>query len=306
MLTSSSSFVNDQGILYACTMAQNRHDRRMGLFQDQTDSLSELKRLAALVQDPVRVDEIGSSQWPLAMISYGLATCNDESNLDYSLEIYPRFAAHSSPVIRQRTLSQLSDFIAQRQGDGWRALSCFALADPEAEIRRQAAFRIATLTPPDEKDPFRGVSEVKSLFLLPARRELPSSTPLADALLSLSDRRLLPNLLELIVPASREKLSQTLRELDTTPNSLSGEWLLACSELRPELTEDICAAFCRILPAVEQVIDLVLPLPAWRFKNPSPQILHGWSRSEYFRRILPRLEACMSPGQIERIRAACG
>ena len=43
----------------------------MGLFQDQTSSLSEIKRLAALVMDPSRRDEIGPDQWPLAMIAYG-------------------------------------------------------------------------------------------------------------------------------------------------------------------------------------------------------------------------------------------
>ena len=46
----------------------------MGLFQDQTSSLSEIKRLAALVMDPSRRDEIGPDQWPLAMIAYGLVT----------------------------------------------------------------------------------------------------------------------------------------------------------------------------------------------------------------------------------------
>lgn len=49
----------------------------MGLFQDQTSSLSEIKRLAALVMDPSRRDEIGPDQWPLAMIAYGLVTCNE-------------------------------------------------------------------------------------------------------------------------------------------------------------------------------------------------------------------------------------
>lgn len=49
----------------------------MGLFQDQTSSLSEIKRLAALVTDPSRREEIGSDQWPLAMIAYGLVTCNE-------------------------------------------------------------------------------------------------------------------------------------------------------------------------------------------------------------------------------------
>ena len=31
--------------------------------------LSELERLAAMVLDPVRIHEIGTDQWPLAMIA---------------------------------------------------------------------------------------------------------------------------------------------------------------------------------------------------------------------------------------------
>ena len=63
----------------------------MGLFQDQTSSLSEIKRLAALVTDPSRRGEIGSDQWPLAMIAYGLVTCNETGREEEGVIIYNMF-----------------------------------------------------------------------------------------------------------------------------------------------------------------------------------------------------------------------
>ena len=69
----------------------------MGLFQDQTSSLSEIKRLAALVMDPSRRDEIGPDQWPLAMIAYGLVTCNEKNRQAEGIE----FTAPSSPAAPQ-------------------------------------------------------------------------------------------------------------------------------------------------------------------------------------------------------------
>lgn len=276
----------------------------MGLFQDQTDSLSELRRLAALVQDPNRLHEIGKSQWPLAMISYGLATCNDESNFDYSLEIYPHFVSHSQPTERLRTLRQLSEFITRRKGDGWRAFVNFALADPLDEIRRHAAFLTATLVPSTGSEEFCGINEVLHLWLMPQREGLPSSTPLIDAVLSLSDKRFLPILTNHLAAVSQEKLSRTLEELNTSLNILSGEWLLACLETHPGTAEGVCSAFCRLARQTEQVLDLILPLPSWQFQNPSPQPLHGWTRSEYFPRILPRIQDKLSSEQIERMRQA--
>lgn len=276
----------------------------MGLFQDQTDSLSELRRLAALVQDPNRLHEIGNAQWPLAMISYGLATCNDESNFDYSLEIYPHFVSHTQPTERLRTLRQLSEFITRRKGDGWRAFINFALADPLDEIRRQAAFLIATLTPPTGSNDFCGISEVLRLILLPQRENIPSTTPMMDAILSLSDKRFLPLLTEHLSLMPQENLFRTLEEINTSLNILSGEWLLACLELHSETAESVCNAFCRLAQQTEQVFDLVLPIPSWQFQNPSPQPLHGWTRAEYFPRILSRLQKIMSAEQIERMRPA--
>lgn len=281
----------------------------MGLFQDQTDSLSELRRLAALVMEPARLHEIGPAQWPLAMISYGLATCNDPGRFAYSLGIYPRFVEHADPPARQRTLSQLAAFITQRRGDGWRAFENFALADPDDSLRRQAAFLIATLTPPDDEERFRGVAELVRLLGLDEIEGiggLPAKTPLLDAALSLSDLRFLPLLKSVTSTLPADALAAHLRSLQTTPNALSCEWLMAAAETRPELAEDVAEALCRIAPAAPEIVDLVLPVPTWQFRKPVPQPLHGWTRPEYFARMLPRLAPRMNEEKQNRIRQAYG
>ena len=94
----------------------------MGLFQDQTSSLSEIKRLAALVTDPSRREEIGSDQWPLAMIAYGLVTCNETGREEEGVTIYNMFQSRCAPDARRKCALQLAAFIRQRKGDGWRAL----------------------------------------------------------------------------------------------------------------------------------------------------------------------------------------
>ncbi len=280
---------------------------RMGLFQDQTDSLSELRRLAALVMEPARLREIGATQWPLAMISYGLATCNDPERLAYSLEIYPLFVEHADLPARRRTLAQLAAFITQRRGDGWRAFENYALADPDDSLRRQAAFLMATLAPPDDAERFRGVAELVRLLSLSDIEgidNLPPRTPLLDAALSLSDLRFLPLLKGLSATLPGETLGAHLRSLQTPPNALSCEWLTATLETRPELAEDVAEALCRIAPAAAEVVDLILPVPTWQFKKPVPQPLHGWTRPEYFARMLPRLAPLMSEAALQRVRQA--
>lgn len=282
---------------------------RMGLFQDQTDSLSELRRLAALVKEPARLDEIGAAQWPLAMISYGLSTCNDPGSFDYSLEIYPRFVEHTDLSTRQRTLAQLAAFITQRRGDGWRAFTNFALADPAPTLRRHAAFLIATVTPPDEGERFRGAAELLRLLRLDScgsMEKLPQRTPLLDALLSLSDLRFLPLLKGYLADTPGEELARHVRALDTPPNALSCEWLLCALETYPALADEVADTLSRIAPQAAKIIDLILPVPTWQFRNPAPQPLHGWTRPEFFARMLPRLEPAVSETALARLREAYG
>ena len=136
----------------------------MGLFQDQTSSLSEIKRLAALVTDPSRRGEIGSDQWPLAMIAYGLVTCNETGREEEGVIIYNMFQSRCAPDARRKCALQLAAFIRQRKGDGWRALLPFAMADEAPDIRRQSAFLIYTLAAPQPEERFPGIAGLANVI----------------------------------------------------------------------------------------------------------------------------------------------
>lgn len=136
----------------------------MGLFQDQTSSLSEIKRLAALVMDPSRRDEIGPDQWPLAMIAYGLVTCNEMGREEEGVAIYNIFQSCCAPDARRKCALQLATFIRQRKGDGWRALLPFAMTDEAPDIRRQASFLIYTLASPKPEERFPGIAGLADII----------------------------------------------------------------------------------------------------------------------------------------------
>lgn len=279
----------------------------MGLYQDQTDQLSELRRLAALVSDPIRIHEIGADQWPLAMIAYGLTTCNDETRLEESVRVYQQFLKHVPSTARLRCLSQLSQFITQRKGDGWRALLCFALADPEASLRRHAAFLICTLARPSTSHKFLGIiSLVESIIKKETTEEstLPSKSALLDTLLSLSDLRPLPLLRKIIDNCSSSQLNTLINNLDCPPNALSCEWLLQCLEAHPELATNIAQTLIFMAPKSEEIIDLILPIPTWEFKQAAPQHLHGWTIAEFFPRMETRLTPHMDSAQLIAIETA--
>lgn len=153
----------------------------MGLFQDQTSSLSEIKRLAALVTDPSRREEIGSDQWPLAMIAYGLVTCNETGREEEGVTIYNMFQSRCAPDARRKCALQLAAFIRQRKGDGWRALLPFAMADEAPDIRRQSAFLIYTLAAPQPEERFPGIAGLANVICASPCSGQASMAPALDA-----------------------------------------------------------------------------------------------------------------------------
>lgn len=161
----------------------------MGLFQDQTSSLSEIKRLAALVMDPSRRDEIGPDQWPLAMIAYGLVTCNETGREEEGVTIYNIFQSCCAPDARRKCALQLASFIRQRKGDGWRALLPFAMTDAAPDIRRQAAFLIYTLAAPKPEERFPGIAGLVNIICAAPLPGQAGMAPALDALMSLGDMR---------------------------------------------------------------------------------------------------------------------
>lgn len=273
----------------------------MGLFQDNFSMLSELERLAAMVQDPARVQEIGADEWPLAMIACGLVTCNDPDRLQENLDAYAIFASKVAPAGRKASLAQLVRFITARKGDGWRALLPYTLAEPEPVLSRAAAMQLATLAQPGEAEKLTGVAELARLL---ARRADTPATVL-EALLSLSDLRVQP-MLEPLYSQAPERLASLLVAMTPAPNHLSFTWILGALDAQPELAEQVVALLERMAPAATAVIDLVMPIPTWAYTKPAPQPLHGWTRAEYFPRMLPVLSRHLSEAQISRLKAAFG
>ena len=192
----------------------------MGLFQDQTSSLSEIKRLAALVTDPSRREEIGSDQWPLAMIAYGLVTCNETGREEEGVTIYNMFQSRCAPDARRKCALQLAAFIRQRKGDGWRALLPFAMADEAPDIRRQSAFLIYTLAAPQPEERFPGIAGLANVICASPCPGQASMAPALDALMSLGDMRFAPYLSFISKNLSPGRLADLLAETEAIPTDL--------------------------------------------------------------------------------------
>ena len=261
--------------------------------------LSELERLAAMVLDPVRIHEVGTDQWPLAMLACGLVTGNDPDRLQDNLHAYSVFMQKVQPATRKSALSQLSRFITQRKGEGWRAFIPYAVAETDALISSTAALQLVTLAQPSTTEKFTGLDTLVKLY-----RELPGSNPAAlSAVLGLSDMRLLP-LLQSLYELPKEQFSDLLAATCTPGNHLSYTWVLGALEAHPEQAETVTLVLERMAAAADTVMDLVLPIPTWQFAKPTPQPLHGWTRPEYLARMLPVLNKHLSAEQLARLQAA--
>lgn len=276
----------------------------MGLFQDQTNSLSEIKRLAALVMDPSRRNEIGADQWPLAMIAYGLVTCNETGREQEGIDIYHQFQTRCTADTRRKCALQLAAFIRQRKGDGWRALTPFILTDEEQDIRRQAAFLIATLAAPGQEDRFTGVTGLVNLICsspLPGQKGM---SPVLDALLGLADLRLAPSLAAISKKLPDSQLADLLAGVQAIPSVLGCDWLLDILDTKPALAAAVTAALCTMPPRAAEVMDVVVPIPSWQFTNSTVQPLHSWTVAEYYPRMKDRLSRRLEPEALETVRQA--
>lgn len=276
----------------------------MGLFQDQTSSLSEIKRLAALVMDPSRRDEIGPDQWPLAMIAYGLVTCNEANRQAEGIEIYNTFQACCAPDARKKCALQLAAFIRQRKGDGWRALLPFAMTDELPEIRRQAAFLIYTLAAPAREERFPGIAGVAAIISAPPLPGQAGMSPALDALMSLGDLRLAPYLADISKKLSPGRLADLLEGTEAIPTDLGCNWLLDILEEYPELSPTVSRVLAAMPSRGKEVLDVVVPIPSWQFTNAAVQPLHSWNVPEYWLRMKERLANVLTPEQQETVRQA--
>lgn len=234
----------------------------MGLFQDQTSSLSEIKRLAALVTDPSRRGEIGSDQWPLAMIAYGLVTCNETGREEEGVTIYNMFQSRCAPDARRKCALQLAAFIRQRKGDGWRALLPFAMADEAPDIRRQSAFLIYTLAAPQPEERFPGIAGLANVICASPCSGQASMAPALDALMSLGDMRFAPYLSFISKNLPPGRLADLLAETEAIPTDLGCGWLLDILDEHPELSSTIAAVLAGMPSRAGEVLDVVVPVPS--------------------------------------------
>lgn len=271
----------------------------MSIYQDHFAGLSELERLAAMAHDPVRVHEIGTDQWPLAMMACGLMAGNDEEKQAENLPIYTIYAEKTPAAARKGGLLQLTRFITARKGEGWKSLVPYAVMEPEPALSLKAALQIATLAQPGAEQVLAGVQELVALTKQYGKGILLS------AVLSLADMRVLP-LLAPLTALSAEKLAPVLNGVLGTANRLSLTWLLDVLAQHPELAEEVTLCLCRTVKAGQPVLDVVMPIPTWRFEKPVPQPLHGWIAAEYFPRMFAEEQGALSREQMQRIRAAFG
>lgn len=276
----------------------------MGLFQDQTSSLSEIKRLAALVMDPSRRDEIGPDQWPLAMIAYGLVTCNEANRQAEGIEIYNTFQSCCAPDVRKKCALQLATFIRQRKGDGWRALLPFAMTDKLPDIRRQAAFLIGTLAAPAREERFPGIAALADLICAEPLAGQAGISPSLDALMSLGDLRVAPYLASISGRLPAQRLADVLDGTEAIPTDLGCTWLLDILEAHPELSPTVARVLAAMPSRSAEVLDVVVPIPSWQFTNAAVQPLHSWSVPEYWLRMKERLSNTLTPEEQETVRKA--
>ena len=276
----------------------------MGLFQDQTSSLSEIKRLAALVTDPSRRGEIGSDQWPLAMIAYGLVTCNETGREEEGVIIYNMFQSRCAPDARRKCALQLAAFIRQRKGDGWRALLPFAMADEAPDIRRQSAFLIYTLAAPQPEERFPGIAGLANVICASPCPGQASMAPALDALMSLGDMRFAPYLSFISKNLPPGRLADLLAETEAIPTDLGCGCLLDILDEHPELSSTIAAVLAGMPSRAGEVLDVVVPVPSWQFTNSAVQPLHSWSIPEYRLRMEERLSRYLAPEEREAVDRA--
>ncbi len=261
----------------------------MSLHQQHLNSLSELERLAELTRLPHLLAQIGAEEWPLAMLACSLHHGIDEQMTAHVRLVYRSFQLEAGIVQRAQSLAVLSNFLSKQKGRAWRALLAYALEDEQAEIRAQAAYLIATLAPEgeagsDSLERFLGPCALRDYLL---REPEAAPTSLLEALFKLADRRIAP-----LTDALRDQLPlatllRHLQQLNAIPSQLCFDWLtsLLTHHADQACREHVAACLIRSMRGHDEVIDIITPLPYWKFRQAQPQPLHQWTRREYFERM---------------------
>lgn len=268
--------------------------------------LSSLKHLTGTPLNSISRNKIEKGKLPPVMTSCCLFSNSNTRQKKDIFPAYPDFSSSCSEAQIFSSLERIANLIKEKKGLYWKALCPFAIAAPMPSIRKKAAYLIGTLAPSGNNitRPFTGFNFLVDVLCDSSFRPGLSKSPLFDALLETADLRLLPLALEIIDKLSDIQISGILKQSTLIPNALACEWLLNALNTYPSLAKDITLVFVHASRRTNTIIDAITPIPAWKFKNPAQQPLHGWSLPEYFERIKRRLSQSLSSVQIDSIRQA--
>lgn len=288
----------------------------MGMFSSDTRRENELSRIVArLLNGDTYLDEGQyASGIPALLLTYGA----NPSLLPWERvrSAYARFEAVCGPGKRQTILSALSAFSGRMQGQPLSVWEPVFRCDTDPYLRYAASHAAMILAAPDQDDSFAGVRRMLDYIVREAYIEL-----LNGAFLT-CDMRLLPLLRE-----AWDSLSPERRKWNGAApvmSHLSLEFFTGLVEKNDsrEERESIVPAlsgmpheaflhtpvcFYHPFPPPHedydfpQVIDAVTPVPAWRFPDTLPQVLHAWTCPEYLPRFLPRIREHISKQEADRI-----
>jgi hypothetical protein len=262
--------------------------------------ISNAELISKYGNDPAACRELQDEQLGalLAMkaISYGL---DPESNQGPVLaELYALYAERTSPIERRAVLGEVTEFVEENEGDGFKSLWVFLALDPDDELRAEAALNLASLVPADEGEPFCGPEMVLNYIAEQAAKGK-DVTSIFSGILHLGDARLLPmleatwdklpNLVQMRVPngspifCSHAMIQFYLRQLER-----------GCEE---GVFGSVCAGLVNLIKNASRiesgVVDVERVFPAYADDDPI-QVVEKWTLSEYLEVVRPRLEKLMA------------
>lgn len=227
---------------------------------------------------------------------------------------YARFEKVCGRETRISVLQTLAAFSSHMKGQGLRVWEPVFRCDSDAALRQAAAHAAIVLASVKEKSPLLGVEEMLAYLVREENAECLNGVFLT------CDMRFLP-----LAEEAWRKLPVEKRVWSSPPvlSYPSVEFHVrrleaGIREERETMAEGLVAmpdtaisrapvCFYHPFPASHpdydypQVIDAVTPVPAWKYADTPPQVLHTWTCPEYLPRFLPRIEACLTGEEKERL-----
>jgi hypothetical protein len=265
-------------------------------FKKRESEVSDLERLSALAGDPEALDEIEDEELKqlimVKCIEYGI--CQDGSLIPQLFGLY-RYAMDRLDVSdRTQLVSQYSQFVEDREGEGHMGLMMFLAADTNAAIRSTAALSLSVLFEPEDGNELAGPEFVVRTLLNQEDGTSSQGEALGGVLL-LGDRRLLPLLESAWEQLTEEaQLGLTRCKSGFVSEGIVEFWLRCLEKGCSEAVYGSVVAALAKMPVIAQVpvvIDMERVLPAYAEPENPMKMLRQTSFEDYLDEIQPRLEA---------------